>query len=162
MPQQSFFDDEDDEDFSLRAGPSRLPANGVNGRDRNGNAGVSARTGATSPSSRYGASYAPRFQSADITGETSFGRTTVDGGEYDGHDDGEGEGDEAELDRILGRDNRVPREDVSEVVRLSQAWVRERGTVDLMRWEGEVVEDCLTKLTQQVGYRANTIRLGPS
>lgn len=39
---------------------------------------------------------------------------------------------------------------VDDVRRLSRAWVRERGTQGLMRWQRELVESCLNKLEQQV------------
>jgi GINS complex subunit 4 len=41
-------------------------------------------------------------------------------------------------------------EQENDVIRLSRAWVKERGTTDIMKWEGELVEDCLEKLSQQV------------
>lgn len=44
-------------------------------------------------------------------------------------------------------------ENDNDIKRLSRAWVKERGTQEIMRWEGDVVEDCLHKLTQQVGLR---------
>ena len=49
-------------------------------------------------------------------------------------DDGDGE-DEGELD---------------DVKRLGRAWVKERGTVDLMRWEGDLIDVLFDKLEQQV------------
>ncbi|KAI5455303.1 GINS complex subunit [Naganishia albida] len=37
----------------------------------------------------------------------------------------------------------------NDVTRLLTAWIRERGTPDLMTWHGELVEECLHKLGQQ-------------
>ncbi|KAJ9110574.1 hypothetical protein QFC20_002903 [Naganishia adeliensis] len=40
-------------------------------------------------------------------------------------------------------------ESINDVTRLIKAWVRERGTPDLMTWQGDLVEECLHKLGQQ-------------
>lgn len=43
-------------------------------------------------------------------------------------------------------------EDLDDVRRMGKVWVRERGTVDIMRWEGELVDGLFDKLEQQVGW----------
>ncbi|KAJ9104350.1 hypothetical protein QFC19_003992 [Naganishia cerealis] len=52
--------------------------------------------------------------------------------------DGGGDGDAEEED-----------EDENDVGRLTKVWVRERGTPEIMQWEGELVEECLHKMGQQ-------------
>ncbi|KAJ9123319.1 hypothetical protein QFC22_001518 [Naganishia vaughanmartiniae] len=44
-------------------------------------------------------------------------------------------------------------EEETDVKRLTKVWVRERGTPEIMQWEGELVEECLHRLQQQVSPR---------
>lgn len=50
-------------------------------------------------------------------------------------------------DALHESDDDEPR--ANDVTRLLTAWIRERGTPDLMTWHGELVEECLHKLGQQ-------------
>ncbi len=88
----------------------------------------------THPSSNFLA----RLQSV-TTPPTSFGVTALDDG---------GDGDSPD-DLKVDQEEDVE-EEINAVKRLGRAWVKERGLVDIARWEGELVEDCLEKLGQQV------------
>jgi hypothetical protein len=50
----------------------------------------------------------------------------------------------------LGGEQEQDEEEETEVKRLTKVWVRERGTPEIMQWEGELVEECLHRLQQQV------------
>ena len=54
------------------------------------------------------------------------------------------------LDIGLGGLDEVEEQTVDDVRRMSKAWVKERGTVDIMRWEGDLVDNLFDKLEQQV------------
>ena len=41
-------------------------------------------------------------------------------------------------------------DELDDVRRLGRVWVRERGTVEIMRWEGDLVDSLFDKLEQQV------------
>ncbi|KAJ9123769.1 hypothetical protein QFC24_003543 [Naganishia onofrii] len=56
----------------------------------------------------------------------------------------------------LGGEQEEDEEEETEVKRLTKVWVRERGTPEIMQWEGELVEECLHRLQQQVSsWRAS-------
>lgn len=50
----------------------------------------------------------------------------------------------------IGGVQKEDEEEETEVKRLTKVWVRERGTPEIMQWEGELVEECLHRLQQQV------------
>ncbi len=54
--------------------------------------------------------------------------------------------DAMDLDLGYGMDE----EDLDDVRRMGRVWVRERGTVDLMAWEGDLIDTLFDKLEQQV------------
>jgi GINS complex subunit 4 len=43
-------------------------------------------------------------------------------------------------------------EDGNDVKRLGRVWVKERGTGDIMPWEGDLMDQIFDKLEQQVGF----------
>lgn len=47
-------------------------------------------------------------------------------------------------------------EDDNDVKQLIRAWMRERGTRDIMLWEGELLDTVLHKVEQQVSSRPST------
>ena len=52
-------------------------------------------------------------------------------------------------------------EDVDDVRRMGKVWVKERGTVNLMSWEGDLMDTLFDKLEQQVGSQLpSSILLG--
>lgn len=61
----------------------------------------------------------------------------------DDDDGGPGDGDDPEVGEPLEGD-------MDDVRRLGVVWVRERGTPDIMKWEGELVDTVFDKLEQQV------------
>jgi hypothetical protein len=57
-----------------------------------------------------------------------------------------------DLDTILGEGagEEELEGDMDDVRRLGLVWVRERGTADIMRWEGDLIDSVFDKLEQQV------------
>ena len=54
-------------------------------------------------------------------------------------DEGEGEGEDENEDEL------------EDVKRMTRVWVRERATVEIMNWQGDLVDSLFDKLEQQVG-----------
>jgi len=156
----SFFDS-DDEDSSI---PTRPTAR----RDRDSlpNHASSSRASASSPTSN--SSFADRLRSTVTPGRTgrssSTGFTTVDGSSTTGikrfdlgdlEEEGPSEGDFGGFNELDGGDGledfeAYNFEDDNDVKRLIRAWMRERGTRDIMLWEGDLLETILHKVEQQV------------
>lgn len=60
---------------------------------------------------------------------------------------GLGEGSATDWEKI---DEELEIEDMDDVRKMGLVWTRERGTADIMPWEGELVDSLLDKLEQQV------------
>lgn len=145
----SFFDNDEDDGYPVhsRAGPSR-PARPTNRAGRAQSA-VSATTSAGAGSR----SFLSRLEST-----VSPGRSDPYGGhEYD--DDmleeevhrAEGRLDELELDEEGGAEpDDEDESELDDVRKMGRVWVKERGTVDLMSWEGDLIDTLFDKLEQQV------------
>ena len=43
-------------------------------------------------------------------------------------------------------------DDLDDVRKMGKVWVKERGTVDIMPWEGELIDTLFDKLEQQVSW----------
>jgi hypothetical protein len=48
----------------------------------------------------------------------------------------------------------------NDVKRLGRIWVKERGTGDIMPWEGDLMDTLFDKLEQQVGFEAIVLGYG--
>jgi hypothetical protein len=163
----SFFDS-DDEDASIPTRPS-----GRRDRDSLPNHASSSRTSSPPSSS----SFLDRLRStatpnrANRSSSTAF--TTLDGSStgikrYDLEDvDEEGPsnvningldlgGRDGELGEGLEDFEAYQFEDDNDVKQLIRAWMRERGTRDIMLWEGELLDTVLHKVEQQVSSRPST------
>jgi len=95
---------------------------------------------------------------------SSTGFTTVDGSSTTGikrfdlgdlEEEGPSEGDFGGFNELDGGDGledfeAYNFEDDNDVKRLIRAWMRERGTRDIMLWEGDLLETILHKVEQQV------------
>jgi len=113
----------------------------------------SSRAGSAGPSSRSG--FLLRLESLGPTesraGDSVDMRSTTAGMDIDDNDTVHG--GEQELDGIFHPSLLQPSPDESELDdlrRLARVWVRERGTLAILMWEGEVVDSLLDKLEQQV------------
>lgn len=60
---------------------------------------------------------------------------------------------EAGSGREVGEEEEELEGDMNDVRRLGLVWVRERGTGDIMRWEGDLIDSIFDKLEQQVSFR---------
>lgn len=166
----SFFSDDEDSSRAApaaRGRPGRAPPRLArhlrqNDPPRNGNALASSSTLPSSPRGGDTSLFNDR-ESSEVTGMTSFdldveprnvGKSRpladVDTAALFG-----GAGDVPLLDALTGtggipsdadEEDEEPTSDVSQLIK---AWVRERGTPDLMTWQGDLVEECLHKLGQQ-------------
>ena len=147
----SFFDNDEDDGYPVqsRAGPSR-PTRPTNRAGRAQSA-VSATTSAGAGSR----SFLSRLEST-----VSPGRPDPYGGhEYD--DDmleeevhrAEGRLDELELDEEgAAEPDDEDESELDDVRKMGRVWVKERGTVDLMSWEGDLIDTLFDKLEQQVRW----------
>jgi hypothetical protein len=156
----SFFDS-DDEDSSI---PPR--SNARRDRDSLPNHASSSRASASSPISN--SSFADRMRSTVTPTRagrsSSTGFTTVDGSSSTGikrfdlgdlEEEDPSEGDTGGLNEFNGGDGledfeAYNFEDDNDVKRLIRAWMRERGTRDIMLWEGDLLDTILHKVEQQV------------
>lgn len=152
----SFFDnDDEEEDYSLPrrqpiAGPSRVRAN-PQARDQRAESIISSSSRANTESHRS-RSFLSRLESTLSPGPSDrFSLNDLPDLDRDVELDRGGdeiqEGPFAGLGIDMdGKDD----EDLDDVRRLSRIWVRERGTVDIMPWEGDLVDTLFDKLEQQV------------
>jgi hypothetical protein len=148
----SFFDNDDEDDnypVQPRAGPSR-PAR-TNNRVGRAPSIVSATT--TTSAGAGSRSFLSRLGSTVSPGRSDPYR----GQEYD--DDmledevhrAEGRLDDLELDGEGGPELDDEDEgEMDDVRKMGKVWVKERGTVDLMSWEGDLIDTLFDKLEQQV------------
>lgn len=70
--------------------------------------------------------------------------------------DGESELGRSTLDLDLDLDE----EEDNDVKRLGRCWVKERGTGDIMAWEGDLIDQLFDKLEQQVSRGSERILAG--
>lgn len=67
-----------------------------------------------------------------------------------------GEGDGGGVDSEIGTEldfDLDEDEELDDVRRMGRVWVRERGTVEIQQWEGDLIDSLLDKLEQQVSAR---------
>lgn len=137
----SFFDDPDsDNEDSYRSIPAQPRASSSRAPSTvNGNEGYTTNSIApTSPSNRSRAF-------SLIPGTESDARSLRDG---------ESEIGSVGIDLDLEGDG----EEDNDVKRLGRCWVKERGTGDIMPWEGDLIDQVFDKLEQQVSPRGSLIR----
>lgn len=120
---------------SSRAESSRAGA----ARGGYGAAGAAGRGGTRSES------FVSRLQSVS-PGPSGYGPTEDDmaslaGGPVGGMQDE----DEHALAMMLDRED----DEMDDMKRMCRAWVRERGTLDIMAWEGDLIDGLMDKLEQQ-------------
>ena len=131
------FDNEDEDDFP--ALPPTIPTRFSFG-DANARASSSRLPERGSSIASESRSFLSRLEASVSPNGKSERRSILEEESKLGDEDGvlglEEEGDEGELD---------------EVRRMGRVWVRERGTVEVMRWEGDLVDSLMDKLEQQVG-----------
>ncbi len=150
----AFFDDDDDEnDYSLprrqpQAGPSRRPQAPQRPSDPIRESSIFSTSTETGLSNR---SFLQRLESTrspfrdyslgldDLHSDNAFGLGAMDSStagmdlDINGGDDGDDD-------------------DVNDVKRMGKVWVKERGTVDIMPWDGDLMDDLFNKLEQQVSH----------
>lgn len=136
----------------LRPNDAPIPAN---------NAHASSSTLPSSPRGGDTSFFNNDRESSDVTGMTMFDIDPEPRGKSRRLADLDtaalfgGTGDVPLLDNIdtgggdLPEGEESDEESINDVTRLIKAWVRERGTPDLMTWQGDLVEECLHKLGQQ-------------
>lgn len=89
-------------------------------------------------------SFVSRLQSAS-PGPSGYGPTEDDMASLAGGPNGGMEDDEDALGMMLDRED----EEMDDMKRMCRAWVRERGTIDIMAWEGDLIDGLMDKLEQQ-------------
>lgn len=127
----SFFDDPDSdhEDSYGRSGPARASSSRAQSTLNDGGNSIAP----TSPSTRSRTFSLVPGTDDDRSfrdGESALGVSAFD--LHDGADEGDQE------------------EDGNDVKRLGRVWVKERGTGDIMPWEGDLMDQLFDKLEQQV------------
>ena len=134
----AFFDNDDEEEYSLpRRQPQAGPSRRQNLRDQQREHSIVSSSdtggqGSRSFLSRLESTLSPNPGYSDLHSENGFGMSASS---------------HMDIDLSLGDDD----EDVlDDVKKLGRAWVKERGTVDIMPWEGELMDDIFNKLEQQV------------
>ncbi|WWC63423.1 uncharacterized protein I303_106025 [Kwoniella dejecticola CBS 10117] len=176
----SFFDDEAEADLS----PSPIRRPRPNQRASSSREGsVSASIGGSSFMDRLRSTVSPqpdprhRHQSersrskasASVYDESSLsnynGREHEPGSGYGGSllgdEDEDGGGSGLDMgDGFEGEDEDEEEEDMNDVKKLSKCWVRERGTVELGEWQGDLIDAVFDKLEQQQKM-VNTLRSDP-
>lgn len=140
----SFFDNDDEDDYSLprrqpQAGPSRRPVNLSS--DPSDRARESSVTSSTTAPGQGPRSFLSRLESTLSPGPSD----ALSVGLGDLHSDYPLPGETGGMD-LDGEEE----EDLDDVRRMGKVWVRERGTVDVMPWEGELIDTLFDKLVQQV------------
>ncbi|WVR09486.1 hypothetical protein IAU60_006554 [Kwoniella sp. DSM 27419] len=90
------------------------------------------------------------YDESSLAGGSIFGRDDAESLAGTGMGLGEGDGGEMDLDL----------EDLDDVRRIGLVWVKERGTPEIMPWEGDLVDNIFDKLEQQVKM-VNTLRSDP-
>jgi hypothetical protein len=73
-------------------------------------------------------------------------------------DDGTSMGIDSELGDMEYEDE--DEDEGNDVKRLGRIWVKERGTGDIMPWEGDLMDTLFDKLEQQVGFEAIVLGYG--
>lgn len=111
------------------------------------------RSGANGQNGGRAESFMSRLQSAS-PGPSGYGPTEDDlasingGGPY-----GAGEhGMERDESRLLAEMLEREDEEMDDMKRICRIWVKERGTPDIMQWEGDLIDNLMNKLEQQVGH----------
>lgn len=128
----SFFDNDDDEDFLP---PNHHPQNHASTSRLRESSIISATDSGSGAGSR---SFLARLESTASPGPgRSFSSLPND-------DFGSDLGKEKE------EDEEEEEEALDDVRRMGRVWVRERGSVEIMRWEGDSVDSLFDKLEQQV------------
>ncbi|ORY35645.1 hypothetical protein BCR39DRAFT_511283 [Naematelia encephala] len=151
----SFFDNEEEEDESpFNASVAAQPAEPIGGW-----------SSAEGSSSRYNRNRASSLVSATESGIGSRSFLSRLESTVSPHGKGRSGGlfnqtqDEDEVG--VGIDDEEDDEDeLDDVSRMGKVWVRERGTVDVMRWEGDLIDTLFDKLEQQAKM-VNTLHSDP-
>jgi len=132
-----FFDDDED-DYSV---PSHQPIAGPSRSSR-------ARETSLSTSSAAGARVNGQARSRSFMSrlESTMSPPQSERSLY-------GQGDEHmdEMDTDTGIEADED-DDLDDVRKMGKVWVKERGTVDIMPWEGELIDTLFDKLEQQVSW----------
>lgn len=58
--------------------------------------------------------------------------------------------DEDEMASGMELDGEADKDELDDVRKMGRVWVKERGTVDIMPWEGDLIDTLFDKLEQQV------------
>jgi hypothetical protein len=143
-----FFNDDDEDDYSV---PSHQPIAGPSrpSRARDSSVSTSSATGANGGAGRSGSrSFMARLEST-MSPPSRSDRFSL------GLEDDELMSGIAATSELEGLEDDNELDDVR---KMGKVWVKERGTVDIMPWEGDLIDTLFDKLEQQVSVQLGVVQ----